>query len=155
MGRFGKSAKTSSQIPTAALPDIIFILLFFFMVATKPKKTEPQVTTTLAAGTQLMAIDKDREEIDLYLGYPKNAEQYGTEPMVEIDGKLVNIGDVDIMVRQHISGLPPQKQSPGAVFVFITLDKAVKYGSLFKVKKELKDIGVRPIIYSVKKESKF
>ena len=34
MAKFGKKSNTSQDIPTAALPDIIFMLLFFFMVTT-------------------------------------------------------------------------------------------------------------------------
>ena len=60
MGRFGKSTKTSPQIPTAALPDIIFILLFFFMVATKPKKEEPLVSSVIPYGTQVKEVDQEK-----------------------------------------------------------------------------------------------
>ncbi len=154
MGRFKNNAKTSSEIPTAALPDIIFILLFFFMVATKPKKMDPQVTTQIATGTQVRAIDKERSELDLYIGFPKNEDQFGSEPMVEIDGKMIRPKQVAQLVMSQISQLPSSKRSPGAVFVYITVDKGVSSGILYDVKKELKDIGVRNIIYSVKKESR-
>ena len=39
MAKFGKKSKTSQDIPTAALPDIIFMLLFFFMVTTVMRET--------------------------------------------------------------------------------------------------------------------
>jgi len=155
MGRFGKSTKTSPQIPTAALPDIIFILLFFFMVATKPRKNDPQVTTSLASGTQIRAIDEAREEIDLFIGFPKNASAYGSEPVVEVDGRIIKTKQVPQLIKQQIAKLPRSKQSPKAIFVYITVDKGVNYGILSDVKKELKRVGVRSIIYSVKKDRKF
>lgn len=155
MGRFGKSTKTSSQIPTAALPDIIFILLFFFMVATKPKKTDPMVTSVLPVGSQLRDIDKDREEIDLYIGFPKDKSRFGSEPMIEIGGKLASVDNVVQLIRQEIGGLPKSKQQPKAIFVYITVDKNVNYSVLYEVKEKLKVVGIRSIIYSVKKESKF
>lgn len=152
MGRFSKSAKTSAQIPTAALPDIIFILLFFFMVATKPKKMEPLVTTQIGSGTQIRPIDKDREEIDLYLGYPKNTSQFGQEPLVEIDGKVIKIKQVAQFIKEQINKLPASKRNAKETFIYLTVDKNVKQGILYDVKEELKNAGVRNIIYSVKRQ---
>ena len=40
MAKFGKKSNTSQDIPTAALPDIIFMLLFFFMVTTVLRETD-------------------------------------------------------------------------------------------------------------------
>ena len=153
MGRFGKSTKTSAQIPTAALPDIIFILLFFFMVATKPKDSDPMVSTTLPTGTQVKGIDEEKEQINLFIGYPKNKAKNGTEPMVEVGSKLINVDKVPQAVRQEISKLPLRKQKPKHIFVYITVDKEVSYSILYDVKQKLKDIGIRRIIYSVKKET--
>ena len=152
MGRFSKSAKTSSQIPTAALPDIIFILLFFFMVATKPKKMEPLVSTQIASATQIEDIDKDRQQIDLFLGFPRNTAQFGNEPLVEIDGKVIKVKQVSQLIKEQINKLPMSKRNPKEIFVYITVDKGVKQGILYDVKEELKNVGVRSIIYSVKKQ---
>ena len=154
MARFGKSTKTSSQIPTAALPDIIFILLFFFMVATKPKKVEPMVTSVLPSGTEIREIDKDRAEIDLYIGFPKNAEQFGSEPLLEIDGRLIRPKQVPQLILEQIAKLPASKRNPSSVFVYITVDKGVNSGVLYDTKQKLKEVGVRNIIYSVLREKK-
>ena len=43
MATFKKKTNTSQEIPTSALPDIIFILLFFFMVATTVRPNEVKV----------------------------------------------------------------------------------------------------------------
>lgn len=153
MARFGKKTKTSAQIPTAALPDIIFILLFFFMVATKPKKTDPLVTSVLPFGTQVKAIDKEKAEIDLYIGFPKNKAKFGTEPMIEINKQLYNVGKVDQMIRQQIGKLPADKRKPTEIFIYITVDESVNYSVLYEVKEKLKMAGIRSIIYSVKKEN--
>lgn len=154
MARFGKKTKTSAQIPTAALPDIIFILLFFFMVATKPKKTDPLVSAVIPFGTQLKGIDKEKAEIDLYIGYPKNAAKFGTEPMVEVGKKLYNVGKVDQVIRQQIGKLPSDKRRPTKIFIYITVDQNVNYSVLYEVKEKLKAAGIRSITYSVKKENK-
>ncbi len=47
MAKFKKSSGTSQEIPTAALPDIIFMLLFFFMVTTVLRETTIMVDQKL------------------------------------------------------------------------------------------------------------
>ena len=46
MAKFKKKSNTSQDIPTAALPDIIFMLLFFFMVSTTFQR-ESEITIEL------------------------------------------------------------------------------------------------------------
>ena len=53
MAKFGKKSNTSQDIPTAALPDIIFMLLFFFMVTTVLRETDILVKQKLPKAIQL------------------------------------------------------------------------------------------------------
>ena len=57
MAKFGKKSKTSQDIPTAALPDIIFMLLFFFMVTTVMRETDILVKQILPKAIQLSKLD--------------------------------------------------------------------------------------------------
>ncbi|MCH8031385.1 MAG: biopolymer transporter ExbD [Bacteroidetes bacterium] len=52
-----KSAKTSQEIPTASLPDIIFMLLIFFMVTTVMRETDLLVRTSLPAAESVEKIE--------------------------------------------------------------------------------------------------
>ncbi len=55
MSKFKKKTGTSQDIPTSALPDIIFMLLFFFMVTTVLRETDLLVEQKIPAATQLQA----------------------------------------------------------------------------------------------------
>ena len=59
-GHFQKKATTKQDIPTASLPDIIFMLLIFFMVSTVLRETTVQVRTTLPQAEALTKIDQKR-----------------------------------------------------------------------------------------------
>ena len=72
--------------------------------------------------------------------------------MIEIGGQLINVKNVSQAIKQEIFKLPLAKQKPSKIFVYITVDRDVSYSVLYEVKQELKDVGVRRIIYSVKKE---
>ena len=58
MSKFKKKSKASQDIPTAALPDIIFMLLFFFMVTTVMREQEILVKQVLPKAEQLSKIQK-------------------------------------------------------------------------------------------------
>ena len=58
MAKFKKKTNTKEDIPTSALPDIIFMLLFFFMVTTVLRETEIKVNQVIPKATQLRKIAK-------------------------------------------------------------------------------------------------
>jgi len=88
MGRFNKNKKKNvPQINTAALPDIIFMLLFFFMVATTMKEVDMKVDVKKHGASEAEAIE-DKDHVDfIYVGYPLDAAE-GTEPRIQLDDQL-------------------------------------------------------------------
>ena len=71
MPKFKKNSKTSEDIPTAALPDIIFMLLFFFMVTTVMRETDIMVKQKIPRATQLTKIERKSLVSYIYVGNPK------------------------------------------------------------------------------------
>ncbi len=76
MSKFKKDgARKVPGVNTSSLPDIVFMLLFFFMVATTSKEVDPTVEVTPPTGVRTTDLTpyKQRSEIDfLYLGKPRN-----------------------------------------------------------------------------------
>ncbi|MCX6195304.1 MAG: biopolymer transporter ExbD [Flavobacteriia bacterium] len=55
MSKFKKEGSGGAPaMNTASLPDIVFMLLFFFMVATTSKETDPTVEFESPTGTKTM-----------------------------------------------------------------------------------------------------
>ena len=62
MGKFKrKNEGDSPKISTASLPDIVFMLLFFFMVATVLREVELKVTNELPKATEVSKLQKAAE----------------------------------------------------------------------------------------------
>src|SRR5690554_3530365 len=72
MSKFRKNEeKPAPAINTSSLPDIVFMLLFFFMVATTTKEVDPLVKINSAQGAGVTDLTpfKQRGEVDfVYLG---------------------------------------------------------------------------------------
>ncbi len=78
MAKFTKRSKTNNDIPTAALPDIIFMLLFFFMVTTVLRETTIMVKQQLPKSTQLSKLERKSLISYIYVGQPTNTASFGT-----------------------------------------------------------------------------
>ena len=69
-----KGSGGTPAISTASLPDIIFMLLFFFMVTTVMREVDPLVKVTLPEATEVTKLE-DKALVDyIYIGPPTNPE---------------------------------------------------------------------------------
>ncbi|MEO0331543.1 MAG: biopolymer transporter ExbD, partial [Bacteroidota bacterium] len=75
MSKFKKKTSASQDIPTSALPDIIFMLLFFFMVTTVLRETDILVEQNLPRAEQLRKMQKKSLVSYIYIGKPRDTEK--------------------------------------------------------------------------------
>ena len=101
MAKFKKSSNTSQEIPTAALPDIIFMLLFFFMVTTVLRETTIMVEQKLPKSTQLTKLEKKSLVSYVYIGKPKQVILYGAEPKIQVNDAFIETSDIVRFVNQE------------------------------------------------------
>src|SRR5690606_34125672 len=101
MSKFKKKTATSQEIPTSSLPDIIFMLLFFFMVTTVLRETEIKVKQEIPRATQLRKLEKKSLVSHLYIGKPKQPKIYGTEPKIQANDVFIGVKDVVLWVNQE------------------------------------------------------
>jgi len=153
MGKFRKKAAVSQSIPTASLPDIIFILLFFFMVATKMRKADPKVVFEQASATQVQSIPETMETIDLFIGKPKDSK-FGTVPVIQAGENFITTDGLGPYLSEARTKLPASKRSPGKIIINIKMDENLPIGILIDVKQKLRKIGFRNLNYTALKHSK-
>ena len=150
MGKFRKKAAVNQAIPTASLPDIIFILLFFFMVATKMRKADPKVKIEEPKATQVQGVPETMETIDFFIGVPKDPK-FGTEPVIQAGNKFITPDGIPAYMSSAVSKLPMSKRKPNAVVINISMDGNDKIGILTDVKEKLRKMGFRNINYKALK----
>src|SRR5690554_4360745 len=98
MSKFRKNEeKPAPAINTSSLPDIVFMLLFFFMVATTTKEVDPLVKINSAQGAGVTDLTpfKQRGEVDfVYLGEPMkgDVDKFEKGIAVQFDGILSQNG---------------------------------------------------------------
>jgi biopolymer transport protein ExbD len=143
---FKKKTTTKQEIPTASLPDIIFMLLIFFMVTTVLRETTVQVRTMLPQAEALTKIDQKRLVSYVYIG-PKKLD--GTrlgETGVQIDDALVeDMGSVRTIMYRKLIEQPK-------LIVSLKVDQTSEMGIVLDVQQELREAGTLRINYSSKRE---
>lgn len=152
MSKFAKKrGKASPAISTASLPDIIFMLLFFFMVVTVLRDAELKVKVVTPQATELTKLEKKSLVNYLYVGRPikKFQELYGTKPRLQLGDKFATVADIPLFLEKHKITVP-EVQRPG-VTSSLRVDGDVTMGIVQDVKTQLRKSGQLKVNYSAKK----
>lgn len=165
MSKFKKDGKRSMPgVNTSSLPDIVFMLLFFFMVATTSKEVDPTVNIEQPTGTKAMDLTpyKQRSEVDfLYLGQPRNPARINAFKMgyaLSLDNVvqptadgLYNTNSVGQWKKDKFDQKPPRMTAPiEQVITCVKADKGAPSGLIFDIRKQLQDVNGLTIAYAVK-----
>ncbi len=147
MSKFTK--KKSNELPpvnTAALPDIVFMLLFFFMVATVMRETNLLVEQNLPKADQVEKLKKDRS-VFIFAGKPSDQykEKYGNEGRVQIGDKYTDISKIGMALSEARGKLIPELQNK--VVVALKVDDDTNTGLVTDIKEELRELNMVRIIY--------
>ena len=147
MSKFKK--KKGGELPaisTASLPDIVFMLLFFFMVVTVLRDNNLLVKNELPKADQVEKLKKDRA-VYIYAGKPSSRyqDQYGTEGRVQIGDKYTSIDNIGLALEEARRKLLPELQDK--VYVALKVDGETNTGLVSDIKQVLRERNLLKIIY--------
>ena len=146
--------KKQGELPavnTASLPDIVFMLLFFFMVATVMRDTSLMVENALPNADQVEKLEKDRTMF-IYAGKPsKTYSKFGTEARIQINDKFVNVEEVQPAVYEARAKLDEELQK--RFVVGFKVDKATNAGLVSDIKQELREANALKVMYIAGKKA--
>jgi len=146
MSKFRKKTKVKQDIPTSSMPDVVFMLLFFFMVTTELRKTAVDVMQRIPQATQLRKLQRKSLVTNLYIGEPKKSEQFGTEPKIQAEDVFIEPRDIILWVNRQKDQLPENEREQ--LTVALKVDAEAKRGIIADVETELRKANARKILYS-------
>jgi biopolymer transport protein ExbD len=146
MAKFKKARKNMEQINTSALPDIIFMLLFFFMVTTVLREQDILVEQKIPQSTQLQKLQNKTLISYIFIGKPKNTGLYGSEPRVQANDVLISTPEIVQWVNQERDKLAEADR--GSITISMKVDKDVKMGPISDVQTELRNADARKVLYA-------
>ncbi len=141
-----RSSKELPALSTASLPDIIFMLLFFFMVVTVMREKTPLVRTHVPEATELVRLEKKSWVVYIHIGPPVQTARYGTAPRIQLNDAF---GSVDQIVEfvEHERAQRDERVRPFLTYS-LKVDRETSMGIVSDVKQELRKANALKINYS-------
>jgi biopolymer transport protein ExbD len=149
MSKFKK--KKGGDVPaisTASLPDIVFMLLFFFMVATVMKDNDLMIQNSLPKADQVTKLEKKERVMFIFAGKPheKYRSQYGEGARIQLNDRLSDVSEIRNFVLTERAARPPELEN--VLTTSLKVDKEVKMGLVTEIKQELRKVEALKINYT-------
>jgi biopolymer transport protein ExbD len=131
--KFSRKTKLSSEIPTASMPDIIFMLLIFFMVTTVLREYSG-LPVTLPKAKRIEKLKSKRHTSHIWVS---------KDGLISIDDRLFTIDDIsNVMYDKRVAD--PQ------IVVSLKADEEAKMGQVSGIHEKLRDADALKLNYSTK-----
>lgn len=149
-----KGSKGQPAISTAALPDIVFMLLFFFMVTTTMRETTLKVQVVTPKATEVEKMEKKSLVSYIYIGEPIKSLQgsFGTAPRIQLNDVFATKEDLFQFVEMEKDKRDEAERN--MITWSLKVDQDTKMGIVTEVKQEMRKVNALKINYSSKKTDK-
>lgn len=155
MAKFGRSGKKDVPgLTTASMSDIVFMLLFFFMVTTQLRETENKVIVRLPEASQSAKLERKDLAAYINVGPPVQylQAQYGNDARIQLNDSFRSVDDIrDFIATERESKSEADRQF---MTVAIKADENVRMGIITDIKQELRRCSALKIMYAARKPVK-
>lgn len=147
MSKFKKdNNKGTPAVSTASLPDIVFMLLFFFMVTTVMREVDLKVKMSQPSATEVKKLENKSLVNYIYIGEPNDTKTFGTTPRLQLNDAFALVEEVGPYIETKRSEVD-EKLIP-KLTTSLKVDKETKMGIVTEVKQELRKVQALKISYS-------
>ena len=150
MSKFKKKSNAKTVIPTSALPDIIFMLLFFFMVTTVLRESTINVKQLIPEARELTKLQKKSLVKHLYIGEPKKTEIWGKEPKIQANDVFIDTKDIILWVSREKAKMKEHEREQ--ITVDLKVDEDAKRGLISDVELQLRKANARKLLYTTRQK---
>lgn len=147
-----KGSEGTPSISTASLPDIVFMILMFFMVSTSMRQTDRMVNVKLPEATEVTKLERKDLSSYIYIGSPTSQYQskFGTDSRIQLNDSFKDLADIRHFVaaeRELLSEVDRELMS-----ISLKIDESTRMGIVNDVKMELRRCSALKIMYAARKK---
>ena len=148
MSKFKKKKKGLPAISTTSLPDIVFMLLFFFMVSTTMRETDLLIKKpTLPIASEVKKLEQKSLVSTIYVGKSKDDRISGDK--IQVNDKIIDVKDVPSFILMERS--VRSEEEVGLMTTSIKADKEANVGTILDIKEQLRDMNALKVSFSTSK----
>lgn len=149
MSLFRRRRREVPGLNTASLPDLIFTVLFFFMIVTHMKEVTLKVRYRVPQGSGLSRLARKSAVVYVYIGRPAGRDDGPTR--IQVDDRYVTPEALTDYLVARKRSMPPEDAA--RLVVSIKADRHTKMGVINDVKQALRRAKILKISYSATEKS--
>jgi len=153
MSKFRKDGgKELPPISTASLPDIVFMLLFFFMVSTTMREVTLKVRVRVPEATELSKLEKKSLVSYIYVGepLPQYQQEMGSAPRIQLNDQFEDVSAIQNYIAAEREARTEAERP--SMITSLKVDENTKMGIVSEIKTELRKAAALHINYSARKQ---
>lgn len=139
------------EMNTSSLPDLIFTILFFFMIVTSMREVTLKVKFTVPAGTELEKLEKKSAVSFIYVGPPTDQLRatMGSGTRIQLNDRFAEPAEIMDFVAEERSRMTDQ----AAQQISLKVDQKTKMGIVTDIKQVLRKSWALKINYSASRRN--
>ena len=153
MAKFKKDTISETpELSTSSLPDIVFMLLFFFMVTTNMRKSTIMVQQRMPYATEVRKLENLALVSHINIGTPLPAYErlYGTSVRIQLNDKFADVEDIEQFIASEREKRSEHDQR--LMTTALKIDEEVRMGTVSDVKQALRRAQALRISYMARIE---
>ena len=144
---FHQSRRSVPSLNVASMPDLIFTVLFFFMIVTHMRSDEVKVRLQVPEGVEVQKLANKQAVVNIYIGSIGEKEIRSKERWaVQMNGDIVAPNEIPARIEQIRSGLSAENQT--RMTISLRVDRKAPMGLVSEVKRNLQQAYALKINYS-------
>jgi biopolymer transport protein ExbD len=152
MSKFSDKGKAEMpELNTSSLPDLIFSILFFFMIVTSMREQEVKVQVELPSGTELTKLERKSAITNIYIGTPMNNKE-SQEAGIQLNDRQLSRREVNNLKAYIVEEKERLGSKAAKMKVALKIDNNIDMGLLSDVKMQLRKAYALQIVYSANEE---
>ncbi len=139
------------ELNMQSLPDLIFTVLFFFMLVTTMRSVPVKVDFRAPEGSEIVKLRKNSSTLYVFVGRPVQAyrQALGDSVVIQVNDRYVPLQQVTAAVNKYCEDLLPDEREQ--MTVSLKVDRSVPMGVVSQVKMALRQAGALKVHYSAVK----
>ena len=142
--RFRRPDHSVPELNMASLPDLIFTVLFFFMIVTHMRDVEMKVRYQVPAGTEVEKNLHKASVVHIYIGQATDGSS--GDYLIQLNDQLATVADIARFVEAERRRMPSEDQE--RLTVSIKADRDVPMAVINDVKQALRQSYALNISYA-------
>lgn len=141
-----KKHRSVPGLNMASMPDLIFTVLFFFMIVTHMRNETVKVKLQVPQGTEVTKSSNKFSTINIYIG----RNNYG-DTHIQVNDCMCSLEQVGALVQNFKANLSEESQEN--IIINLRADRNTDMGIVNDLKRELRNVGALTIRYSAREKA--